>query len=708
MTARQSRPEPAAPQALTAHLDVPMRLIRKVLVANRGEIACRIMRTCRAMGIATVAVFSEADASARHVHEADEAIRIGPSAASASYLNIPAIIQAARRADADAIHPGYGFLSEQALFAQACVEAGITFIGPRPEVIARMGSKREARHLVSAAGVPVVPGYDDADQSDERLLAAAREIGFPILVKASAGGGGKGMRAVERAGDLPAALASARREALAAFGDATLLLERLIREPHHVEFQIFGDEHGHLLHLGERECSIQRRHQKVIEETPSTALTSELRARMADAALTVGRQLGYTNAGTVEFILDLEGHFFFLEVNTRLQVEHPITELVTGLDLVRWQIEIAEGRPLPLTQDEVTFTGHAIEARLYAEDPAGGFLPATGQVALWREATGDGVRVDSGLHTGDEIGIFYDPLLAKICAYGADRVEALRRLDRALGATVLFGPRNNLDFLRRALLHPAHVAGDLSTDFVERHLTDLLAPPEDAAPLPALPLAAVLTALADILALPEPRGWRNNPSRPLLQRYSPRGDMTTIVEVQVTPSSASNVFAVDVTSHASAWSLQARVHDRAGADLWVELDGYLVHGLVVVGEGGDRWVKAGTRSLALSHLPALPQPTPHSPSGTVVTRGSASLPSHAGGPGVVVAPMPGQVLAVLVGERRPVRAGDPVILLEAMKMEHTLRAPRDGVVAAIHTRVGEQVSVGAVLVDILESEKATS
>jgi geranyl-CoA carboxylase alpha subunit len=516
----------ARPTAISA--PVTPRLIRKLLVANRGEIACRVLRTCRAMGIATVAVFSDADARARHTREADEAVRIGPSAASASYLNIPALIEAARRTGANAIHPGYGFLSERAEFAAACREAGMTFIGPAPEVIARMGSKREARRLMAAAGVPVVPGYDGAEQSDAALTTAAARIGYPLLVKASAGGGGKGMRAVPRAEDLAAALAAARREALAAFGDETLLLERLVSEPRHVEFQIFGDAHGHLVHLGERECTIQRRHQKVIEETPSPTLSPELRARMAEAALTVGRQLDYTNAGTVEFILSPDGDFYFLEVNTRLQVEHPVTELVTGFDLVRWQILVAEGHPLPLTQEQVTFTGHAVEARVYAEDPASSFLPATGCLALWREPSGAGVRVDAGVRTGDAISIYYDPLLAKITACGADRAEALRRLEHALGETVLLGVRNNLDFLRRVLLHPAHVAGQHSTDFIERYGAELLAPPDVRLSLPLPASAAVLAALASA-APPDPRGlgvpsarasWGNNSSRPLLQSFS--------------------------------------------------------------------------------------------------------------------------------------------------------------------------------------------
>src|SRR5690348_3898638 len=499
------------------------RLIRKLLVANRGEIACRVMRTCRSLGIATVAVFSDADATARHVREADEAVHIGANAASASYLAIPALIAAAQRTGADAIHPGYGFLAENADFAAACEDAGLTFIGPSADVMRRMGSKREAKQLAADAGVPVVPGYHGDDTTDTRLMAAAREIGYPVMVKASTGDGGKGIRIVARASELPDALASARREALSAFGDETLLLEKALVEPRHIEIQIFGDSHGHVIALGERESSIQRRHQKVIEETPSTALSPELRARMSEAAVAIGQTLGYTGAGTVEFILDREGAFYFLEVNTRLQVEHPVTELVTGLDLVRWQIQVAEGHSLPLMQEQVMFNGHAVEARVYAEDPAQGYLPATGTLALWREPHNVGVRVDAGVSTGDVIPIYYDPMVAKISAHGVDRTEAVRRLERALGQTLLFGVRNNIAFLRRVLLHPEFVAGETNTAFLERHAADLEKTSVDEIELSAQEMAALACALQrnvndESASL---AGWRNNRNRPLIERFSP-------------------------------------------------------------------------------------------------------------------------------------------------------------------------------------------
>jgi 3-methylcrotonyl-CoA carboxylase alpha subunit len=667
------------------------RFIRKVLVANRGEIACRIMRTCRAMGIATVAVFSDADAGARHVREADEAIRIGGRGATASYLNIAALLDAARRTGADAVHPGYGFLAEQAEFAAACREAGVIFIGPEPEAIARMGSKVEARRTMAAAGVLVVPGYDGADQSDARFLAAAGEIGYPVMVKAALGGGGKGMRVVARAGDLPGALAAARREALAAFGDATLLIEKAIPDPRHIEFQIFGDAHGNLVHLGERECSIQRRQQKIVEETPSPALTPKLRERMADAALRVGRQLGYTNAGTVEFILAPDGQFYFLEVNTRLQVEHPVTELVTGLDLVRWQILVAEGRPLPLRQHEITFNGHAVEARVYAEDPENDFLPATGTVALWRPPTE--ARVDAGIETGDAVSIYYDPLVAKISTGGVDRLEALRRLDAALSNTVLLGVRSNLAFLRRVLLHPAHMAGALSTGFLDRYAGDLA--PQSAGAGPELRpgdvrSAALVAALQRLLAVPEPRPWRSNRYRPIVESFKPLVWAATggwvprehAIEVQLTPGER-NRYAATIFDGETAVTCAVLAHEHAGPDLWLELDGRLMRAVAVETAGDEWWVRTGAETHVLrwcSPLPELQSPVSASDS--------------------LAAPMPGQVVAVHVAPNQEVQAGDPLIVLEAMKMEHTIRAPHAGHVLAVHVGPGEQVQAGTVLVEL--------
>ncbi len=689
-----SRPPVASPPST--------RLIRTVLVANRGEIACRIIRTCREMGIRSVAVYSDADASARHVRSADEALRIGASAASASYLNVSALVDAARRTGADAVHPGYGFLAERAEFAAACKAAGLTFIGPAPEVIARMGSKRAARRLMAAAGVPVVPGYDGEEQSDARFVAAAREIGFPVLVKASAGGGGRGMRVVERPADLPEALAAARREAQSAFGDATLLLEKLIPAPRHIEFQLFGDTHGNLVHLGERECSIQRRHQKVIEETPSPALNAALRARMAEAALTVGRTLGYTNAGTVEFVLDGDGNFYFLEVNTRLQVEHPITELVTGLDLVRWQILVAEGKPLPLAQDEITSCGHAVEARVYAEDPAAGYLPATGRIALWRAPVEASVRVDAGVETGDEISIYYDPLIAKISAHAGDRAEALRRLEYTLGKTVLFGVQNNLDFLRRVLLHPAHVAGRIDTGFLERHADELLAsspPPGMPGSLSPVAMAALVAALLRQPERPSQANWRNNRNRPIVERFAPvqsaldlssgtRYSAGNTVEVRLLPGASADArqFAATLVASGIETAVSVGIVDRTAPDLALELDDHRIRAVgmeVAPGRWEVRIWSQDVGTVALQWIAPLPEPGAQS-------RSADSL----------AAPMPGQVIAVYVSAGQRVRAGEPLLVLEAMKMEHTIRAPHDGVVAAIHARAGEQVAAAALLVDV--------
>jgi geranyl-CoA carboxylase alpha subunit len=682
----------------------PPRLIRKVLVANRGEIACRVMCTCRSMGIATVAVYSDADAEARHVHEAGEAIRIGESPAVASYLNIPAIIQAARRSGADAVHPGYGFLSENADFAAACRDAGLIFIGPDPEVIRRMGSKREAKLLVAAAGIPVVPGYSGEDQADNRFTAAAREIGYPVLIKASAGGGGKGMRAIEHEDELPQALAAARREARAAFGDDTLLLEKLIAAPRHVEFQIFGDEYGSVIHLGERECSIQRRHQKVVEETPSTALTPELRVRMGEAAVTVGRRLGYTNAGTVEFVLDPAGSFYFLEVNTRLQVEHPVTELVTGLDLVRWQIEVAEGRPLPLTQEQVRARGHAVEVRLYAEEPANGFLPSTGPVVLWREPEGDGVRVDAGIASGDEITPYYDPMLAKIVTHGADRDEALRRLDRALANTLLFGVRNNLEFLRRVLLHPDHRAGRISTAFIDQHAGDLAQSASNVRESGHTErLAAALAAVAGIPSAPHSGRWRNNPSRPHIERFEPidgrGGEVSRSLEVRLSPRGQGH-FAATTLAGGGEEAFDLAVHGDLAERGSVEVGGHRLRA-VVASAGDDWWVCVGEtthhlRRLDPLHVPAAAFEAPGRAGD--MANGHRTAPSQRRD-GALAAPMPGLVVSVLVEAGQAVSAGDPLFILEAMKMEHTIRAPRDATVEAVRVAAGDQVQPSAVLLD---------
>ena len=458
-----------------------MRPIRRLLVANRGEIALRVIRACRELGIESVAIYSDADANAPHVLAANRAVRVGPAPAAESYLKIPAVIDAARQARADAVHPGYGFLSERATFARACADAGLIFVGPPADAIEAMGSKIGARALMEKAGVPVVPGRAPADQTDSGIAAAAAAIGFPVLIKASAGGGGKGMRAARNDRELAEAAPAARREAQAAFGDGTLYVERLIERPRHVEVQVFADDHGHVVHLFERECSVQRRHQKVIEESPSPALTPGLRERMGAAAVAAARGAGYRNAGTIEFLVEGAGDtasFYFLEMNTRLQVEHPVTELVTGTDLVHAQLAVASGGALPWTQADLTQRGHAVECRVYAEDPAGGFLPQAGLLRLYREPSGPGIRIDSGVVEGAEVPVQYDPMLAKLIAWAPSRDAAIARAVAALRDFPILGVRTNIGFLINVLEHPAFRAGDLHTGFIDAHLDKLLTRPE--------------------------------------------------------------------------------------------------------------------------------------------------------------------------------------------------------------------------------------
>ena len=477
-----------------------------VLVANRGEIAVRVIRTLRELGVRSVAVFSDADADARHVREADTAVRIGPPAASESYLSVERLLDAAARTGAQAVHPGYGFLAENAAFAQACADAGLVFIGPPASAIELMGDKIRAKETVAAYGVPVVPGSSGSGLSDAQLAAAAREIGMPVLLKPSAGGGGKGMRLVRDAAVLGDEISAARREARASFGDDTLLVERWIDRPRHIEIQVLADGHGNVVHLGERECSLQRRHQKIIEEAPSVFLDSDTRAAMGEAAVQAARSCGYSGAGTVEFIVpgNDPSSYYFMEMNTRLQVEHPVTELITGIDLVEWQLRVAAGEQLPFGQGDIRLTGHAVEARICAEDPARGFLPSGGTVLSLHEPSGSGVRTDSGLSPGTEVGSLYDPMLSKVIAYGPDRASALRGLRSALASTVTLGVPTNAGFLRRLLAHPAVVSGDLDTGLVEREVDGLV----DASVPAEVYVAAGLLAQADLLPHPAPsRNW---------------------------------------------------------------------------------------------------------------------------------------------------------------------------------------------------------
>ncbi|MBI5670355.1 MAG: ATP-grasp domain-containing protein [Chloroflexi bacterium] len=649
-------------------------MIRKLLIANRGEIACRIIRTCREMGISTVAVYSDADARALHVERADEAVHIGGSPAPESYLNIEKLITAAQRTGADAVHPGYGFLAENARFAQAVIDAGLIFVGPPPGAIEAMGSKRGAKLMLK--GIPIVPGYMGDDQSDARLIAEAAQIGFPVMVKASAGGGGKGMRQVNSPDELPAALAAARREAKQAFGDDTLLLEKVVTNPRHVEVQIFGDRHGNVIALGERECTIQRRHQKIIEETPSTALTPDLRAHMFEAARSIGTQLGYYSAGTVEFLVDDQKNFYFMEMNTRLQVEHPITEETTGFDLVRWQIMVAEGYPLP--DMDVYPAGHAIEVRIYAEDPAHEFLPSTGAILRWREPSE--VRVDSGVRTGDTVSVYYDPMLAKVIAYGEHRDGAIRRLDHALAELQLLGLRNNIAFLRRVLTHPDHLAGNITTGFIAQH-PELLAD-DDPLPPAALVAAAITRATVGARhAVPLPNDgrvyWRNNAYRPIRERFK---HGTDVYDVLLTPA-ASDSYTAQVGDQTYAVQVWARSDD--GEDITLSLDGHRRQVTVVQGDNDTCWVHFNGYSVALMWLSPLPE-------GRRAAEAEGSL--HA--------PMPGQIRAVTVQVGQKVNLGDVLVILEAMKMEHRIKAPYAGEIVAIHYQVGQSVPVDAVLLEL--------
>jgi geranyl-CoA carboxylase alpha subunit len=660
-------------------------MISTILIANRGEIACRIIDSCRRLGIGTVAVYSDADAGARHVALADTAtsirsvqgVSIGPAPATDSYLNSEAIIEAARQTRADAIHPGYGFLAENAGFARACAEAGLIFIGPTPEAIAAMGNKRAARELVTAAGVPVLPGYEGAEQGNEHFQAAAADIGYPVMVKAAAGGGGKGMRLVVGPDELDEALAAARRESQQAFGSAELLLEKALIRPRHVEVQVFGDRQGQIIHLGERECSIQRRHQKVIEEAPAPALSDDLRRRLGETAVLAAQTINYTNAGTVEFLLDAEGNFYFLEMNTRLQVEHPVTELVTGLDLVAWQIKVAEGEPLPLTQAEITFGGHAIEARLYAENPANDFLPVTGQVALWQPPAGEGVRLDHGLQTGDEVSIYYDPLLAKIIAHGPDRKTAVRRLRRALNQTSLLGLTTNLPFLRQVVGHPAFLAGELHTGFLAEHFPQWR-PAKGDSTMPLLVAAVHRLTGAPQIATNEGY-WRNNPNAPQMFPFRVNGtEMTAgIVPVDEVPS---ELFRVQLAGGEHEVRVEAWHRDLTGLQLVV--DG-VRRQLTAVFHENSLWVDCCGTTTVVEYLPRLPVPA-----------------TSAGAAGSLRAPMPGSVLEVLVKVGQTVSKGQPLLKLEAMKMEHTIRTAADGVVTAVYYAPGDSVTADAELLRV--------
>ena len=661
-------------------------MFRRLLIANRGEIACRVIRTARNMGMRTIAVYSDADAGARHVDMADEAYRIGPALAADSYLSVERILAVARESGAEAIHPGYGFLSENAEFAEACAAAGIVFVGPSPAAIRAMGSKIEAKTLVQDAGVPVVPGYNGLSQGRGDLKAAADEIGYPVMIKASAGGGGRGMRMVREASLFDDALDSASREAKAAFGDGRVLIEKFIARPRHIEVQVFGDSHGNIVHLFERDCSVQRRHQKIIEEAPAPGLSDALRKAMGDAAIEVARRVDYVGAGTVEFILDRDamsddGGFYFLEMNTRLQVEHPVTEMVTGIDLVAWQLAVAGGGALPKAQADIHANGHAVEVRLYAEDHRRDFLPSTGRLDRLRfPRERSPIRVDTGVREGDTVTRHYDPMIAKVIASGETRSAALSALEQGLKQTEVIGPATNLAFLIAVLGHQSFQQGDLDTTFVHLHRAELMAASELQA-TDALILVGVYEAFAgrdDAVQGPDPYspwhrrdGWRGFGRALVLHRFR---DAETNATVSV------------------EWD---------GDDLLLGLpdDTYRVFGSLT-GDGivqavlGRRTIKGRVIERGLErHIlidgraRALVLSDPDAP----------SAQGEAGG-GKLTAPLPAAVVQVHVEAGATVTRGAPLMVLEAMKMEHVITAPSDGVVAAIHYAVGQQVEEGAELV----------
>jgi len=654
---------------------------KTILIANRGEIALRIIRSARRLGFRTVAVYSDADRDAPHCLAADAAIHIGASQPAASYLNIDALLAAAASSGADAVHPGYGFLAENAAFARACGNAGLCFIGPRPDAMEAMGNKAGAKRLMQAAGVPCVPGYEGADQSESRLQDEAALIGYPVMIKAAAGGGGRGMRLVADRHAFPGALQSARSEALNAFSSEELILERAIEQPRHIEIQVFADDHGNVVHLGERDCSVQRRHQKVIEESPSPAVTPQLRARMGEVAVAAARAIGYRGAGTLEFLLDRDGEFYFMEMNTRLQVEHAVTEAVTGIDLVEWQLRVALGEPLSLTQgaidEHLAGGGHAIEVRLCAEDPGNGFMPQSGRIALWR-APPEG-RTDHALASGLEISPNYDSMLAKLVAHGRDRDEAVRRLVHALDECALLGVKSNRRFLARCLAHPVFLTGEATTSFIGACFPDL-------SPVPANAIAAQVGAVLlawrrsqlEASHYPEElRGWSSNGSYRQPCRFMLDG--------------VANDLRI-VTDGTSSWTLwHASVQTSASFSPRPDVPGACV---VYLGERSLRVDFAFSGSAIYYAVDG----EEHTLTDTTYAAPQREATGNASGR--ITAPMNGRVAAVPVAVGDRVRHGQVVIVIEAMKMEHSMLAPRDGVVLAVLAGVGEQVEPGRIVIEI--------
>ena len=661
--------------------------LERILVANRGEIACRIIRGVQALGRRAIAVYSEADADAPHVRVADATECLGPAPAAESYLNIAALLRAAEAAGADAVHPGYGFLAENADFARSCTEAGLTFIGPPAEAIELMGNKAAAKRHMIATGVPCVPGYEGEEQGDDAFLAAARDIGYPVMVKAAAGGGGRGMRRVDDEAALVSALGLARREAESAFGSGELILEKAVLRPRHVEMQVFADDHGAVIHLGERDCSVQRRHQKVVEEAPCPVMTQTLREAMGAAAADAARSIGYRGAGTVEFLLDEDGAFYFLEMNTRLQVEHPVTEMVTGVDLVVLQLRVAEGRALGIEQHEVALHGHAIEVRLYAEDPARDFTPATGRIELWLPPTGEGIRVDAGVETGTEVSPWYDPMVAKIISHGETRDSARLNLVRALEATALFGVANNRDFLIGVLRRPDFAAGLATTAFLdEQGDAPLAAAPQAAdaavAALLEYTLAGEAALAASVGVSGRLLGWSSAGRLVSRYRYVLNGE---VVDFALCPAPDG---AAAVTAGDSAWRL--RLISRDGHRARIAIGDRVVDVLFHLSRPGVIHVSVDGRAARFENL-----------------RESVAAAAEAGG-GRVTAAMHGLITEIAVSPGATVTRGTRLVVLEAMKMQHEVRAEIDGVVSAVHCETGRQVAADELILEIEPADETAA
>lgn len=662
-----------------------------LLIANRGEIACRVIRTAKAMGLRTVAVYSDADAQAPHVSLADNAVHIGASPVSASYLDQDKVLAAAVSAGAGAIHPGYGFLSENAAFAEKVAAAGLVFVGPGKKAIEVMGDKARSKRAMIAAGVPCVPGYQGEDQSDATLVNEAQAIGFPLMVKAAAGGGGRGMRLVDQESELADAIKLARAEAQSAFGSSELIIEKAILQPRHVEIQVFADTHGNIIHLGERDCSVQRRHQKVIEEAPCPVMTPALREAMGTAAIDAARAVEYCGAGTVEFLLgpeqpNGEREFYFLEMNTRLQVEHPVTEAVTGLDLVELQLRVARGETLPILQDDVRLSGHAIEVRLYAEDPAADFLPCTGPILLWAPPTGPGLRVDDGIRSGGEVSPFYDPMVAKIIAHGSSREDARMRLIRGLSETALFGLANNRDFLIDALAQPAFASGAATTDFIaqtygEQGVSSHILAAEDfcLAAVLQFRLAQQLCNAKAVGVADELLNWSSTGALHSVYAYQ-HGETT--LHLQVRPKGSNTLHTTyQVTGAEKECSIEVIELDTTQGK--VRVDGQVERIHFYAGDEGELYLARATHSFSLRNLLA-----------------ANALSNEDGGGGQVLAPMHGSLVEVLVDKGTKVSKGDKLAVLEAMKMQHEIKAQVDGTVIAVINTVGSQVAAGDLILEI--------